>query len=132
MITIYVEHFLSEEGRAFFADWIERVRTAISVQDGFVSLKDEVKADEEHGDWCASVLLEFEDKDKLDVWVATPEHGELVDNLDPYRTRPWKTKWDSPGTATVWFTGPEVAAKKEEAEAGATAEDDAPAPGEEI
>jgi len=87
------------------------VRYAISTRDGFISIKDEVNADEMNGDWCASILLEFENHEKLNAWAAAPEHEALVDNLDIYRTRPWKTRWDSPGSPTAWFNGPEISSK---------------------
>ena len=108
MITVYVEHYLNTDGKYFFSGWVEKVKSAIQTREGFISIENALKSDEEHKDWCASVLLEFENEALLNAWVATSEHEALVDNLDPYRTRPWKVRWESSGQPTKWFNGPAI------------------------
>lgn len=85
MVVVYVKHYLSKEGISYLENhWFPLVHSLIKEQKGFISLTREQNKDEKD---CIDILLAFEDDATLDDWIAHPRHDELVDALDPYRSR---------------------------------------------
>lgn len=82
-IVLYVKHYLSPEGLLFFEKtWFPKVLTIISQQEGFLLLK-HMGTDRD----CVFLTLEFQDEQTLNKWADYAGHDELVNALDPYRSR---------------------------------------------
>jgi len=85
MIMVLVKHFLNEEGRAIFPDWVRETREVLKKYPGFVSLQriQPLNQPEE-----CYMLLSFESMKDLKNWSASDEHKEIMNRLKPYRTQP--------------------------------------------
>lgn len=93
MFIVYVEHYLTNEGIAFFKNsWFPRVQEALGKQKGFISLIYEQKEVERD---CLFIDLRFEDEKTLELWCQDPAHDLLIAELDRYRSR---TYWRSVAT----------------------------------
>lgn len=93
MFIVYVEHYLTNEGIAFFKSrWFPQVEETLSKQKGFLSLRYEQKEDEKD---CLFIDLRFEDETTLEIWCQDPAHDALIAELDRYRSR---TYWRSVAT----------------------------------
>ncbi len=84
MIVVFVEHFLDEEGRRYFSDWIEEVDEVLQEFEGFISIQQ--LTDVEDPERCA-LLLQFERLDLLRAWADSDEHDRMIERLAPYQTR---------------------------------------------
>jgi len=72
----------------FFEDiWFPQVKSATGRQNGFISIESD--RDKKDGE-LVNITLKFADWETLNAWVDTKVHDELVDGLDPYRTRNWE------------------------------------------
>lgn len=83
MIAVHVRHYLTLEGMKYFEEWFANVKSHISKQDGFLSIECE-ELPEEEGYY---IVLKFRDEASLDAWIAVDIHDDLVNALDPYRSR---------------------------------------------
>ena len=84
MIVVFVEHFLNEEGRRYFPQWITEIEGVLDGFEGFVSI--ERLADVDDSD-RSTLLLRFERLDLLRTWAASPAHDRMIEQLAPYRCR---------------------------------------------
>lgn len=93
MLTVYVKHYLAEDGVQFFKTvWFPKVLSHLRQQAGFISLtyiQDPVNAD------CLFITLKFENQETLDRWIVVPIHNALIDELDSYRSRAY---WEAAST----------------------------------
>lgn len=89
MLTVYVKHFLTEQGIQYFhATWFPKVLSMVQQQEGFISL---VAAENVESPDCIDITLKFSDENTFNAWVDVPEHDTLIKELDPYRSRGyWK------------------------------------------
>lgn len=87
MIIVYVKHYLNVSGIEYFGAWYQKVCRAIFKQPGFIGIESHK---DEHDVSCVHIAVKFSDVSCLDNWIKTPAHGEVVDLLDPYRTKPWE------------------------------------------
>lgn len=88
MVVVYIKHYLSSEGVEYFSNiWYPKVCAIIKKQPGFVSI-------ESHRDVmdrsCIHIIVKFANTEHLDAWIKTPEHAEVINLLDPYRTKAWE------------------------------------------
>ena len=84
MPAVYVKHYLTSEGLDYFKTyWFAEVNSIISRQNGFVSI---VYAVQKNSD-CVDIILKFKDDPSLDAWLAVPDHDDLIQSLDRYRSR---------------------------------------------
>ena len=90
MITVYVKHYLTEEGIDYFKNtWFPSVLAHLSEQKGFLLLSYRGNQD------CMDITLQFQDHETLNNWIAVPIHDELIRDLDIYRSRPY---WEAAQT----------------------------------
>jgi hypothetical protein len=88
MVIVYIKHYLNKAGVEYFSNiWYPKVCTIIKKQPGFVAIKSHKDA-MDHS--CIHITVKFANADHLDAWVKTPEHGEVINLLDPYRTKAWE------------------------------------------
>ena len=87
MITVYVRHYLNENGRTYFdKEWFPYVQQIIIQQMGYELIqasKDEFDVD------CRNIIVKFKNQETLNDWVNHPSHQEVINNLDKYRTKAW-------------------------------------------
>lgn len=88
MIIVYVKHYLNRPGLKYFDDiWYPKVCKIIEKQPGFVAI-------ESHKDTldprCVHITVRFMDSDSLEAWGKTHEHSQVINLLDPYRTKSWE------------------------------------------
>ncbi|HSX26234.1 MAG TPA: alpha/beta hydrolase [Chlamydiales bacterium] len=97
-VVVYVRHYLSSEGVDYFERcWFPLVRAIISQQEGFLSIEHEGT----EGD-CVSLVLRFEDEATFGRWVVYPGHDDLVNALDPFRSRDyWEVKREGGGWQNI-------------------------------
>ena len=84
MIVVHVQHFLNDEGRTHFPDWIARVEATLQRFTGFRSIRQLTPIDEPE---ACHLLLEFETLELLRIWSTSPEHDQHIEELIPYRLR---------------------------------------------
>ena len=85
MIVVYVKHYLNEDGRSYFDEkWFPYVRSIITKQEGFLGI-DTFRDDQDKG--CINITVKFTDSETLDRWVKNDFHQEVINDLDPYRTK---------------------------------------------
>ncbi len=94
MILLLVEHFFTDEGRERFPAWIQAIGEAASRFPGFSDIRQMTRRDEP--DRCF-FLLAFEEPAQAQVWIASPERQELLDQIGPYRLKPQE--------GTTWIAG---------------------------
>lgn len=87
MIFVYVKHYLNSEGIRYFDEiWFPHVESIIQQQEGYLGIETTKQPDDPE---CVNITVKFADHETLDAWIAYPEHQEVIDDLDKYRTRPW-------------------------------------------
>ncbi|MEO1449210.1 MAG: hypothetical protein AAFV07_06750 [Bacteroidota bacterium] len=84
MILVFVEHYLSEEGRSYFPTWLKEIRAALEAFQGYLSLRQltDVQAPDR-----SLLELKFESLELLRIWAKSPEHDREIEKLIPYRLR---------------------------------------------
>ena len=82
-VYVHVKHYLTSEGIEYFDDWFKKVYSFMSKSPGFISLTSE-KIPKEN---TMHIVVCFKSEEQLDTWVKHPVHDELVDELDPYRSK---------------------------------------------
>ena len=83
-MIVFVEHYLTPEGRAYFPNWIEAVRDAVSSFPGYHSLTEMV--DVERPDRCL-LLLNFNTLQDLRKWGGSEAHSIVLARIQPFQTR---------------------------------------------
>lgn len=88
-VVVYVKHYLRPEGLKYFEQcWFPLVHAIISQQEGFLLLKHEGTEKD-----CVFITLKFQDEQTFAKWIAYPGHDDLVNALDPFRSRDyWEVK----------------------------------------
>jgi len=95
MIVVYVKHYLNKIGRDYFdTDWFPRVLNLISQQNGFLDITTSRDKDDPE---CINIIVKFNSSENLYLWVNNDLHQEVINNLDPYRTKGQR-----------WFVGDEI------------------------
>jgi antibiotic biosynthesis monooxygenase (ABM) superfamily enzyme len=84
MIFVHIQHFLNNDGRRYFHEWLTQVANTLSSFDGFIRIRQLSKID--HGDEC-HFMLEFESVEQLRKWSASSQHKRLIEQLAPYSLR---------------------------------------------
>ncbi len=88
-VVVYVKHHLNPEGLKYFEKrWFPLVHSILKKQEGFVLFKHEkTKRD------CVFLTLLFQDEETFGRWIAYPGHDDLVNDLDPFRSKDyWQLK----------------------------------------
>lgn len=88
-VVVHVKHYLNPEGLKYFEQcWFPLVHNLMSQYEGFI-LFEHTKTE---GD-SVLLLLKFKDEPTFDRWVNYPGHDDLVNALDPFRSRDyWEVK----------------------------------------
>lgn len=81
MVTVLVEHYLNDEGKRYFSNWIDEVELVLKEISGFRSIRQVYKAGEESKSF---LILEFEDYELLKLWSGSKKHELLINRLKPY------------------------------------------------
>ncbi len=82
MIHVLVEHFLSEQGVAYFDKWVTEVRERASKYAGFVSTQ---RANSLNSPERTIILLEWESGEALATWRSSQDHEEILKLLHPFQ-----------------------------------------------
>lgn len=88
-VVIHVKHYLNSDGLNYFEQcWFPLVHAIISQQEGFLLLEHNATKED-----CVVITLKFEDEQTFHKWVDYPGHDDLVNALDPFRSRSyWEVK----------------------------------------
>lgn len=89
MIVVHVQHFLNDEGVAFYPAWLKKVSAALKPFAGFVALAQ--LTDVNQPNEC-HLSLRFDSVVNLRVWAKSQVHDELLDELEEYtlqKRRSW-------------------------------------------
>ena len=82
-IIIYVKHYLNFAGLKYFEEcWFPLVHAIMSQQKGFLLLEHEGTMED-----CVYITLKFENEQTFHKWVEYTGHEDLVNALDPFRSR---------------------------------------------
>ena len=87
-IYVHVKHYLTDEGIAFFDGWFARVRQYMSQKPGFIDLICHIVSDNQ-ASGTVYIKLTFNSESELLDWVNEPVHDALVNELDPFRRKPY-------------------------------------------
>ncbi|MFT3741536.1 MAG: hypothetical protein QM752_02515 [Gammaproteobacteria bacterium] len=87
MVVVHVKHYLNNNGILFFNEWFINISKILKSQDGFISIG---YGQDKKNISCMSVLLKFENEEKLSIWGKSRLHDLEVSKLDPYRIRPYE------------------------------------------
>ncbi len=88
MVVVYVKHYLNPEGIKYFDEtWFPYVKSIEEQQPGYRGIETSKQADDPE---CVNITVKFEDQKTWDDWIAHPLHQEVINDLDQYRTRPWR------------------------------------------
>ena len=82
MILVIVEHFLSDEGKKIFPEWLKKADSILQSFAGYQSIGKLEQLD--YPDSCL-LLLRFDCIDNLKIWSGSEEHNKLLSELLPYR-----------------------------------------------
>ena len=84
MIIVLVEHYLTDEGRKEFPEWIDRVRVIVKEFEGYISLKHLIDVQNE----ARSLLeLRFESLELLRKWSKSEAHDKAILELLEVRVK---------------------------------------------
>ncbi len=85
MITVYVRHYLNDAGiEHVTSEWFPLVMSYMCTQEGFVSFTNDTTLNK---DDCVNLTVTFVDEQAIENWIAHPEHDNVVNALDTYRSR---------------------------------------------
>jgi len=59
MLIVYVKHYLTVGGMVFFQDWLQRVKSIMSQQNGYASVIHNASSD---NDVCVNIIVKFENE----------------------------------------------------------------------
>lgn len=82
MLEITVKYFLNAQGSDYFITWFDELYRFSAQQDGFINLTYRY---ESH---VPIVTLHFENQEKLNKWVQTEIHNELVAKINAFFIKP--------------------------------------------
>jgi len=85
-LIVHVKHFLDANGIKFFPRWFEKAVKLLLEREGFLSIGYAYDSNEEG---CVNLWLEFECLEKLKKWGTSKLHDDLVNELNPYRVKPY-------------------------------------------
>jgi antibiotic biosynthesis monooxygenase (ABM) superfamily enzyme len=85
MILVNINHYLNQQGLAHFPSWFDTLFKTIKSVDGFINIG--YRVDKELS--VARIILLFETDDELNQWSVSSKKMDIVNQLDPYRTKPW-------------------------------------------
>lgn len=80
-MIVLVEHFLNDEGVAFFGHWVDMARIELKKYPGFTSIHRLENTGEPSKSY---LLLEFESMQALRNWSESHEHEVLLSKLKPF------------------------------------------------
>lgn len=84
MIFVFVEHFLNEEGKAYFPKWLKELSSVLPNHEGFVSIE---KIEDVENDERSLLMLKFKDYELLRKWSKSDEHDKMLSLLRKYMLR---------------------------------------------
>ncbi len=84
MIYLFVEHFLTEEGKEYFPHWINIERGELKKFDGFVRIE---QLEDMENFFRSILLLNFDVNENLNIWASSKEHELLIEKLNPLMIR---------------------------------------------
>ena len=88
MLIIHVQHFLTNEGKKFFSQFVDEMRKAMtSYNNGFISLRQLIKEDAQ--DEC-HFLLEYDNFHLLQEFSKTEAHTLLIEKLKTFQIQKQK------------------------------------------
>ena len=91
MITVYVKHYLNEEGKVYFHEkWYPSVENLIKQQAGFISIN---TFSDGLCEACINIIVKFTNAQTLKAWVKQDVHQIILDDLDPYRVITKGQRW---------------------------------------
>ena len=89
MIGVWVEHFLNSEGKAYFSQWIQQIKTPLSKFEGYVDIQE--LRDVEHQD-RSLLYLRFESLEQLRTWARSEVHEFELAKLRPFMEKKPKSQ----------------------------------------
>ncbi len=84
-INKHITHYLTEDGKQFFPQWLEHLRVAASDTPGFDGISLGREQDDEQS---LHLILRFKDKQGLLNWQHNGAHYDLLSQLSPYLLKP--------------------------------------------
>lgn len=80
MIKVIVEHFLTEQGRDEFSNWILAVQIELKKFKGFISINELIDI---QNTLRSILILEFDSYENLKVWSSSISHELMLAQLRP-------------------------------------------------
>lgn len=85
MFIVYVKHYLTPQGNTYFVShWFPKVKGLMCLQNGYISVNHMQSKDAND---CVNIAVVFKNEEALQEWAKKPEHGDLINELDNYRSR---------------------------------------------
>ncbi len=88
-VFVRYEFFLTEAGVERFTGWLDEALRAFQMADGFVDIKRLTAVDDPKR--CVMQARVATEKG-IWRWAMSPEHIRLLESLDGYHVRPWRTE----------------------------------------
>lgn len=87
MICAIVEHFLIDQGRDYFSEWVETVRSLVESNENYISIQAvsgiNVKTKSLESRRCI-IEVKFKSLPTLIDWVASDQHAHILALLEKY------------------------------------------------
>lgn len=82
MIMVLIEHFLTTEGRAYLAHWVDELCPILEEFEGFRSVQ-QLQLIHTNPN-RAHLALKFQTLEQLKTWARSEEHQQHLEKLAPY------------------------------------------------
>lgn len=89
MILVIVEHFLTEDGKIFFPEWLKLAENELIQYQGFIKIQ---KIDDVENDQRSLILLQFDKLENLKNWSKSEIHDNCLEQLKPYMIQKQKSQ----------------------------------------
>lgn len=86
MIQVQIQQFLDANGRKAFAGWLRFFAKVARQFDGFIN----IQLQQIEGDSSLSMVVIFEDKPKLDIFLQSSIFDQLINKMHKHAIKPHK------------------------------------------
>lgn len=99
MIIKHAQHFLTDEGKLFFKEWVQDLQVIAAKYPGFDAVWPMASGDRKEE---IHLFMIFSDEIAYQRWISAEEHTKILDKLTRYQLKPWQAKSYASETSPVF------------------------------
>jgi antibiotic biosynthesis monooxygenase (ABM) superfamily enzyme len=84
MISKHIRHYLNDEGKIYFTQWLQELKRAKEETPGFEAI---LLGSEQDDKQATHLILQFKNQSGYQSWSDNPAHEVLLQDLKPYLIR---------------------------------------------